>query len=1009
MAPPKKFPVRGSQRRNAEQDYQPVRGTRSGRGNKSASAKGESNHTPKASPSITRKSTRRSSSNVSTYESINVPNSPRPDIEEIFAHYAKPVLKVFNIPQDFLINLPVKTIAPTRASGRPARAPAPLYMRGVMDSAESSESSEPSESSEEEEEEEEEDVKPPPKSRPVTITTGRGRGGRGRGGRGGRGSRGGRGRGGGRGASSAVPREISPKKVRPTRHAAPAFPLMEEDEEDSSNHETLLDARDSDHDDEALREDVTMADANDSDQEEEPGRRQAMPVESTTPPGSPPPHVLSGLQLTTALNKAISQGSLPVPKISLPRGSSTQTPQGRDAASTPAEAAVPALLDPEDDVLSDSDLLGPWVEDYEPPNESECDDKADYLLKTQFKPMTNVQDIIASLTKYPVSQRSTASLYAMAENTFKILKAWQDEYLMLDARTAPHAHPPKKPAQGGRIPLDPLVYEDMKEADLYGYAYDPKKGPGNQDPFAQRPGAEKVGGRELRQRRARDMLGSAAPSEDEEEEEEDNEGRPSKRIRRAAKKFDLSEEGTGANTPKRHSGWGGARKKGVSRFNQAAAASETPEPEGRGRRGARAASALLPQRIQEMREESGFTSSADEGSSPDAQANDVRRFNELYRKRGRPAGSKNHGRRSDYGIKKGPRKKNNLLAPSEAKPAVLQSLSEGQNQFSLESGSRVPSQQSMVGGLDGTSDPPPRMHAVPVATVFQATPQPTIESAPATSLGKSEQRAAPDKYMNATPLSQYGNSYAGESSATPTTGTKRKPRVKSEKRSQSMTIWWAERKARQRELEARENANKTEATATPKSSAMSRKSSKAASSDRRREHPFAKTDDAENSILPSSMVGVPQMLDMSSPFLHSPNAAYAPAPTLPPPSSQTHAGPKPMLLQSSPLAAPPSSTMPQSQPPTQTPTQTPNQAQPQGSRSAMPPLAPAPMPLQPQQQTYPSPYGPRTIPRPKSSGPPPLAPAPTQAHLSPYPLIAQGQGGMQGVVQGPVSGRKVGE
>jgi hypothetical protein len=51
--------------------------------------------------------------------------------------------------------------------------------------------------------------------------------------------------------------------------------------------------------------------------------------------------------------------------------------------------------------------------------------------------------------------------------------------------------------------------------------------------------------------------------------------------------------------------------------------------------------------------------------------------------------------------------------------------------------------------------------------------------------------------MNTAPLSQYTNSYVEETS--PASGSRRKPRVKSEKRSQSMTIWWAERKARKRE------------------------------------------------------------------------------------------------------------------------------------------------------------------------------------------------------------------
>jgi hypothetical protein len=146
-------------------------------------------------------------------------------------------------------------------------------------------------------------------------------------------------------------------------------------------------------------------------------------------------------------------------------------------------------------------------------------------------------------------------------------------------------HPAKKACNGGRIPTAPDVYEVMKEAELYGYNYDPKKLPEAQDPWAQRPGAEKSGGRELRTRRGRDMLESAPASE--EEEEEDGEGRPAKRQRRATRKFDGSDAGTGTNTPRKHNGWGGARKKGVSRFQKTA--SETPEPESRPTKRARVA------------------------------------------------------------------------------------------------------------------------------------------------------------------------------------------------------------------------------------------------------------------------------------------------------------------------------------------------------------------------------------------------------------------------------------
>ena len=109
-------------------------------------------------------------------------------------------------------------------------------------------------------------------------------------------------------------------------------------------------------------------------------------------------------------------------------------------------------------------------------------------------------------------------------------------------------HPPKKACNSGRVPANTQLFEDTKEADLYGYTFDPKKPPGCQDPWAQRPGAEKSGGRELRTRRARDMLDSAAASE---EDEEDNEGR-SRRQRKAPRKFDGTDAVTVATTPKKH-------------------------------------------------------------------------------------------------------------------------------------------------------------------------------------------------------------------------------------------------------------------------------------------------------------------------------------------------------------------------------------------------------------------------------------------------------------------------
>ncbi|KAH3987733.1 hypothetical protein HBI25_006170 [Parastagonospora nodorum] len=757
MPTPRGQPTRSSQRRNSLQDDTPVR-TRAGRGGKSAPFKPEEpdfapqkSSPTKLSPTTTRKTTR-SASNISGRSFEAAP--------EVYASYEEPLLMVFGLPPSFFDRM-------KKHHGKLPKERKSLNssLTRAGDTSDDEQDSELEEKTADESEEESEIEEPP-----VSQVTPRGRG-RGRGGRGGRG-RGGRGRGRGRGGRprGGAARAVSPVRARMSRNVAPMNPLTEEEDDDSANQgsRTHRAKPSSGSNDEPMGEAVDSDDDNDNaiadDESDEDEEIQIVQKASATPGSSPPDglqdSVLGGTYVPSAAsqpdygpsnkNSRSSKASkaLSVPKVQLLSKSATQTPRN----ATPAEFAVPALLNPEDDVLSDSDLPEPWIEGAPVPLEADCEDRADFLLQKRFKPMVDVQEVIASLTKFAVSQRSTESLYALAENTQNILKHWQDQYLMLDARTAPHMHPAKKACNGGRIPIATDVFEAMKEADLYGYNYDPKKNPEAQDPWGQRPGAEKSGGRELRTRRNRDMLDSAPASED--EDEEDGEGRPAKRQRRATRKFDGSDAGTGTNTPKKHNGWGGARKKGVSRFSKNA--SETPEPESRPTKRARtAASNLLHQRIQEMREASLVsTGSGDEESS----AMEVDDYSDTNVKRGRPAGSKNVARRSDYGVKKGPRKK-----PGEA--------------------------SAPAPSAHGPNAPPPALQSM---SEGQATPHPSASQEMAAS-----QPEMADAYMSTAPLSQYTNNYAEETS--PASGSRRKPRVKSEKRSQSMTIWWAERKARKKE------------------------------------------------------------------------------------------------------------------------------------------------------------------------------------------------------------------
>jgi hypothetical protein len=431
MPTPRSQPTRTSQRRNSQQDDTPVR-TRAGRGGKPALSKPdqpdfvpERPSPTKLSPTTTRKTTR-SASNISGRSFEVAP--------EVYASYEEPLFMVFGLSPEFFDGL-------KKHHGKLPKERKSL-VSSISQADETAEEGDDSES--EEESADESDVE----EQPVSHAAPRGRGRGGRGARGGRG-RGGRGRGRGRGgrARGGMARAISPARARASRNAALMNPLTEEDDDDSANQ----DSRDyrakpnSVPNDEPMGEAVDSEDDNENaiaDDESDINGEETQDVRkvSATPESSPPPglhdSILGGTYLppsapepdpgpSTKMSK-----NLAVPKILHKSKSATQTPR----TSTPAESAVPKLLRPEDDVLSDSDLPEPWVEDLPPPIEADCEDRADYLLQLRYKPMVDVHEVIASLTKYPVSQRSTESLYALAENTQNILKQWQDQYLTLDAR-----------------------------------------------------------------------------------------------------------------------------------------------------------------------------------------------------------------------------------------------------------------------------------------------------------------------------------------------------------------------------------------------------------------------------------------------------------------------------------------------------------------------------------------------------------------------------------------------
>jgi hypothetical protein len=392
--------------------------TRSGRGSKPAKG-GKSDVTPKSFPiqnntnlTPARKATR-SASNVSTYSSFDV-----------YAEFDGGTLTIHGLKSTFLAGLAkrVKPVTPVKKRQPPYRPDPdllpPLYSDDDLESSDESEV----------------DLSSPPQPAPARGRgSGRARGGRGRGSRG-RGAGRGRGRGrggGGIGATSASAKDVSPLRNRPMRNAAPMFPLTEEDDDEPSNQASPVGyAKELNSPNEEMLVDEASTDGENEEQEQLQNNQQTnsnTPMDSPSLGSKPPPTDVSSKVMRS------------IPRISLPRKSGSQTPQ--DAAFMSATLPVRKLLNPEDDVLLDSDLPGPWIEGLDDPIRAECEDDADYQLQLRYKPMTDVQGIINSLTKYPVYQRSTENLYRLAENTQKILKAWQDEYLKLDARvSAPYTN-----------------------------------------------------------------------------------------------------------------------------------------------------------------------------------------------------------------------------------------------------------------------------------------------------------------------------------------------------------------------------------------------------------------------------------------------------------------------------------------------------------------------------------------------------------------------------------------
>ncbi|KAK5122909.1 hypothetical protein LTR85_003474 [Meristemomyces frigidus] len=321
--------------------------------------------------------------------------------------------------------------------------------------------------------------------------------------------------------------------------------------------------------------------------------------------------------------------------------------------SKPASPPKPrVMLRPEEDIITEEDLppvFGANWEGFEPPDDSDVVTK---VYRHKFKPI-EYQKMCDILNRHSPEVRSMDTLNRIAAYCGNMLAQLQEEYLALDQEVAPHAKIPRKPAKGGRQPVDPAVFEDRKEADLYDYVFDPRK-IGFQDPEAQRI-VRDAEGRELRKRRNRSGIeptdtvpgwhfGEGA-------------GLASKRQSRQPNRFD------GVIEPSRKRARTGYGNGNVDSMTPDRAATPLLGPGGYRTQTAGRWAGHVPKRVRELRENSvGSARSQNDGASESGVGGSGGKV-----RKGRPPGSKNLHKRSDAGIKKGPRR-------PKAVPEVVQSV-----------------------------------------------------------------------------------------------------------------------------------------------------------------------------------------------------------------------------------------------------------------------------------------------------------------------------------------------
>lgn len=381
----------------------------------------------------------------------------------------------------------------------------------------------------------------------------------------------------------------------------------------------------------------------------------------------------------------------------------SKNPSHKSKTATPK----PQRLTLEEDRLSDEDNYPSlYAKAWPPPRTDEPFDEASRVMRKTYKPLNTADLFINALARRDPATRPKEVLLATTAHAQKILQQLQDEYLELDKITAPHARVPRKPAKGGRVPLDDAIFEDKKEADLYDYTFDPRK-IGYQDPELQKIYRDSEG-RALRKRRQRNGL-DAEPAATTGGEE------APLGPRRAVKPISRFDGTSQVAPPRKKRAINGTLKPAASmtpdpNLEPSSAAQPEVLPNGYVVRKTGRWAGHVPKRIRELRGDSagaaspsattpaaasasapanGATSpsggshggaAADEGASrsetPGTSSDtpgpaDGKEGSPGASRKGRPKGSKNLHKRRDAGIPKGPRKPKVVPSIEENSPGPM--------------------------------------------------------------------------------------------------------------------------------------------------------------------------------------------------------------------------------------------------------------------------------------------------------------------------------------------------